>query len=462
MRSTRLFLLVATLVVAMAVPVSGAQARPEWEIDREQVAGKVADLERDDVTTLSGELAGAAWIAQVPDDWNGELLVWAHGYRGEFEDAPTLTVSEPANHEWLLDNGYAWTASSYRRNSYDPGIGMLDTKLLTKHIQSRIGRAEQVYLAGVSMGGHVTAAAIERFPNLYDGALPACGVLGDVELFDYFLDYNLGAAAFAGFDADDLEYPDEDWLGDEVPVIKDALSDTDDLAAWAASGTPLSGGVDNLNEQGEQFKDFVEVGTGGERGAIFDIGWDYWHLLAQGTGDFFFALGEGDGTIAGRKGIVGQNSDTDYAAEYGEVGAAIDDEVLRVRGANRVRKAKGQKPAPIIQGTPSVPVLTMHTIGDLFVPLEMEQIYAEEVAANGRSDLLVQRAIRDVGHCTFTDAEWATAYADLFAWVTEGDRPAGEDLTDLGPFDWVTLGCEFTQSIDPPPAAVRAFDDPCS
>jgi hypothetical protein len=67
-----------------------------------------------------------------------------------------------------------------------------------------------------------------------------------------------------------------------------------------------------------------------------------------------------------------------------------------------VRNAQGIKPAPIVNGTPSIPVLSIHTTGDLFVPIEMEQIYAREVIENGRGDLLVQRAIRDIGHCTFT------------------------------------------------------------
>jgi hypothetical protein len=44
------------------------------------------------------------------------------------------------------------------------------------------------------MGGHVTAA-IEQYPQAYDGAMPICGVLGDHELFDFFLDYNVVSAA---------------------------------------------------------------------------------------------------------------------------------------------------------------------------------------------------------------------------------------------------------------------------
>jgi hypothetical protein len=101
-------------------------------------------------------------------------------------------------------------------------------------------------------------------------------------------------------------------------------------------------------------------------------------------------------------------------------------------------------------------VLTIHTIGDLFVPIEMQRVYAAEVAANGKSELLVQRAVRDVGHCTFSDAEWKRSFTDLIEWVDTGDAPEGEDL--IGDIANPLLGCEYTVSTGPVPAgAVRAF-----
>ena len=50
----------------------------------------------------------------------------------------------------------------------------------------------------------------------------------------------------------------------------------------------------------------------------------------------------------------------------------------------------------------------MHTIGDLFVPFSMQQVYKREALAKGTADRLVQRAIRDVGHCAFTPQETVT------------------------------------------------------
>ncbi len=462
--------LTALLAAVLAAPASakgGPPATsgpgPDWQINHAQVAGLVAGIERGDATTVHGEIAGAAYVGQLPDDWNGRLLVWAHGYRGEFDTAPLLTVDPPPLFAQLVDDGTAWIASSYRRNSYDPGIGVIDTKNVTERAVELFGDPEHTYVAGVSMGGHVIGAAVEKYPDVWDGAMPVCGVMGDVELFDYFLDYNLAAAAFAGVPAD---YPDDDWLADEVPQIKAALSLHDEFgapaSAWAFDGSPLVGGFDLLAGPGETFKDFMEIGSGGERGdlppgfSIYDVAWDYWHVA--GAGDFFFALGEGDGTIASRAGIVGQNSDTVYAEEYGAAFAGLDDTIERVTAANRVRKGQGTKPAPIINGTPGIPVLTMHTIGDLFVPIEMQQIYAREVAANGLSGNLVQRAIRDVGHCTFSAGEWASGYADLFAWVEGGVVPAGDDFTDAGLLADPFLGLAWTDNSTPfPSTAVRIF-----
>jgi pimeloyl-ACP methyl ester carboxylesterase len=429
--------------------------KPEYVIDQAQVDGVVAAVEAaTGQPVLSGELSGAAWIGQIPENWNGDLVIWAHGYRGEGTD---LTVGPPPEFEYLTEQGFAWAASSYRRNSYDPGIGVRDTKNVTRKMRQLLrkepGRLDETYLVGASMGGHVTAAAIERYPWLYDGAMPVCGVIGDVELFDFFLDYNLGAAAIAGLEPT-FPSPVADWTTTTVIDIKAELSTTPD-GAWAGGFDQILGAPSPLTEKGESFKDFVEIGTGGER-VTFDAGWYYWHGLADPTGNFFFSLGEGDGTIANRRGLVAQNSDMTYAEEYG---FEIDDIVKRQTATSKTRIPWYiNQPAPIIKGRPWMPVLTMHTTGDLFVPIEMEQIYAREMQWNQQADkFLVQRAIRDVGHCTFTSAEWQQSYNDLFSWVETGVKPAGEDL--VNDISSPSLGCEWTMGEGG--SGLRGLLEPC-
>ena len=136
----------------------------------------------------------------------------------------------------------------------------------------------------------------------------------------------------------------------------------------------------------------------------------------------------------------------------------IDDDVKRQTASPGTRNRwMISNPAPIIKGKPQVPVLAIHTTGDLFVPIEMEQIYAREVQANNRGDLLVQRAIRDVGHCTFTSEEIQQSYTDLFGWVESGVRPAGEDL--LADISSPTLGCDFT--VGDGGSGLRSLLEPC-
>ncbi|HUS88142.1 MAG TPA: hypothetical protein VMW91_02035, partial [Desulfosporosinus sp.] len=74
----------------------------------------------------------------------------------------------------------------------------------------------------------------------------------------------------------------------------------------------------------------------------------------------------------------------------------------------------------------------------------MEQIYAQRVAENGASHLLVQRAIRDFGHCAFTADELIAGFVDLVNWVKSGIRPAGDDLLNPAVVADPEFGCNCT------------------
>ena len=92
-----------------------------------------------------------------------------------------------------------------------------------------------------------------------------------------------------------------------------------------------------------------------------------------------------------------------------------------------------------------MPVLSMHTLGDLFVPFSMEQIYARRAAANGDAGCLVTRAIRDVNHCGFNTVEMERGFADLVNWVDHGVKPAGDDILTPAVVANPNFGCAFTQ-----------------
>jgi hypothetical protein len=134
--------------------------------------------------------------------------------------------------------------------------------------------------------------------------------------------------------------------------------------------------------------------------------------------------------------------DTDPALSPAE--QELNDAVLRVAQTLAGRVEHGVANVPVVNGTPPVPVLTLHDLGDLFVPFSMEQVYARRVAAAGLSDLVVQRAIRGVGHCDFTPTELVTGFTDLVRWVEAGVHPNGDDVLDPAVVAAPTYGCQFT------------------
>lgn len=426
-------LTVMSVVSGVGAPaVSNAEPPPEYFVD-------VTKLPFDALPGLPsqrwwGVHGGAGYRIEVPEGWNGELVVWAHGYAGTGLE---LNVGVHPLRAHLLHNGYAWAASSYRRNDYDVKAGVADTHALTTLFNGIVGAPSRTYLTGASMGGHITAAAIEQYPNAYDGAMPICGVLADYELFDYFLDFNL-AAQQLGTGSSMFPVDPATYLGTTVPAIKLALSG----AAWPAVVTPAA----------EQLKTLTMLRSGGAR-PNFDSAWMFWNsipgIFSGQPGNFLFDLGLSDGTLVGHPGVAVDNTDTVYQLDL-DPASSTEEEAFNAAIARVAADPQGRRPAgmaniPVVKGRPRVPVLTLHNLGDLFVPFKMEIDYAQRAAANGAGDLVVQRAIRGVGHCDFTAAELVTAFDDLVRWVEDGVKPAGDVILDAAAVADPGYGCTFTQ-----------------
>lgn len=385
---------------------------------------------------LQGVRKHAAYDIEIPPHWNGQLVMWAHGYRGT---GTVLTVDAPAYglRQRFVNQGYAWAASSYARNDYDVATGVTTTHDLARFAARKLGREPQrTYVAGVSMGGHVIGRSLEQYPGFYSGALPMCGVLGDQELFDYFLSYNLVAQDLANHPA----YPaPSDYLQTDVPQIEQALG----LVGLKP------GGADTTNAAGKQFRSIATNLTGGSRPGA-DNAFAYWK-------DFPFSLFTPDtgGSLAQNAGRLAQNLDTDYSPNTPvDVNAGVQRVAPRDAYSRQTRRLTQ---IPQIQGRPNVPVLTLHGLGDYYVPFSMEEIYVRDVARNGQSMFLAQRAVREAGHCEFTPREAGRAWNDLTRWVEKLPhgpghsareyriaRAASDSVLDPAKVASPTYGCRFT------------------
>jgi pimeloyl-ACP methyl ester carboxylesterase len=376
-------------------------------------------------TRLFGVHGGAGYRIEVPDDWNGDLVLYAHGFRG---GGLELTVDNPRIRQFLVSNGFAWAASSYSKNGYDVKEGVKDTHALTGLFNGLVGRPRRTYLIGHSMGGHITGVAIEQYPNAYDGAMPMCGVMGDSELFDYFLDFQLVAQALSGIQT---EYPfPADYQTTTVPAIKAVLGPAYPVV---------------LFPPGQSLRAVTEQVSGGIRPG-FASAFTVW-------GNFLFGVGGGDGTLGVAPGRVVGNIDTVYQMDGNPAlsadEAALNAMVRRISEDPQGRHPNGLGNIPGIQGRQTIPTVSLHTLGDLFVPFSMEQIYRRRAEANGASANLVQRAYRDLGHCGFAVVEEEEAFAGLVNWVETGAAPAGDDVLTPSVVAASTYGCQFTRGARP-------------
>lgn len=396
-------------------------------------AGDVVDMST--TSRWTGTLNGAAYRVEVPVNWNGKLVMYAHGYRGP---VTRLTIDDPLIRRHLVQNGYAWAASSYSKNYWDARAGVEDTNALALEFTKiaaangrTLGEPTRIYIVGQSMGGQITGAAIEDetartavHKVKYAGAVAMCGALGDAEYFSVFGALQVAAQALAGIPS----YPVQKW-SEVNALIKNSL-----FTAFPSKPTAL----------GQKYLSVVQNITGGPR-PMFDLA-----ISIGGSFPSAWAQFGTDGTIFG---ILTKNVIDTTAFKYTIDGDAAGSKALNqvalkweaAADANRLR-ADGLRWIPALNGEFKVPVVTLHTLGDLTVPFSMQQVYYRRAAAKGNSAWLVQRAIRGVSHCDFTVAEQVAAFDAMIKWERDGVRPAGDDVVTPTTVAAPTYGCQFTNN----------------
>ena len=108
-----------TLLSALTLAACGGGSTPEPEETRVQDSRQFTpDPTRLPFTAIAdapetdrwwGVLDGASYRVEVPKNWNGMLVMYAHGYGGT---GPTVNVSDPPIRAHLIRNGYAITCAS--------------------------------------------------------------------------------------------------------------------------------------------------------------------------------------------------------------------------------------------------------------------------------------------------------------------------------------------------------------
>lgn len=115
--------------------------------------------------------AGAPYSVALPAEWNGRLLLLAHGLRDEAEPLHAHLFPDRGLTRALLAEGWVVALTGYRRNGVVVRDAITDLDNLRAHVARTHGRPQRTYLMGDSMGGLIVTRIAEMQPEHYDGAV---------------------------------------------------------------------------------------------------------------------------------------------------------------------------------------------------------------------------------------------------------------------------------------------------
>jgi pimeloyl-ACP methyl ester carboxylesterase len=336
---------------------------------------------------------GALYRVCFPASWNGNLVLYAHGYV-----RPGLPVALPndqiggQNIESTVNGlGYAYATTSYRANGLvvpeaTEDLAELETTVRTLYRPDPV----KTVVVGVSEGGLISALAAERHPDQFDGALAACGPVGSFrKQLDYFEDFRV---------VFDYLFPGV-IPGPAVQVPDAVTAHWDDLYAPAVAAAILLHPtaarelirITNAPVASDNLTDI----------AVSAVGILWYNVI--GSSNAQARLG---GQPFDNSARVYAGSSNDVALNAG-VARFIADPVALANLAEFETT-----------GNLSVPVVTLHTTGDPIVRLEQESLYADKVSHAGATARLSQSAVTRYGHCAFQGTELLAAFSTLVGKLT--------------------------------------------
>ncbi|WP_052768523.1 alpha/beta hydrolase family protein [Streptomyces humi] len=376
--------------------------------------------------------SGAAYVIDMPDSWNGTVLLYSHGYTPVGVPNPARDAPDDATKSLLMKQGYALTGSSYATAGWAVADAVPDQLATLDAFTGRFGAARRTLAWGTSYGGLVTTMIAERHPDRVSGTLSMCGLVqGGVATWNSMLDTAFALRTLLGGTGSDIRLT--------------GLRDTADAAAQAAAMTEL---VERAQT----------TATGRARialaAALYDVpGWNDdavprpapadWD--AQQAGQYRAVVGliglpafvwrqEAERRAGGN---MSWNTGVDYPAMlrkspnskevselYREAGRSLRTDLGDLNRAARVvadrQAVDWMDRTSVFTGRLRGPQLDIHTTGDPLIPVQAESAHRRAATAAGSAALLRQGYVGNAGHCTFSPGEQVAALHTLEDRIASG------------------------------------------
>lgn len=367
--------------------------------------------------TTAADGAQAPFRYEVPADWNGTLLVWSRG-----GPVPTPPMPGPENlRSTLLDQGYALLASTYSRFGWAVEEGPADQMAALDVFEAGAGRPEHTIAWGGSLGGVITGAIVERFPDRIDGAIPLChGLGGTVAQWNQLLDATFVVDELIATE-DDLDLVDLPPFPGAAPpdaatasaLLQQAQSTPEGRArialAAAMNNSPLwVDPADPRPERRDLAAQQAQMHDALQNAVRLGMGVPRQELEYRAGGNFSWNVG-----VDYREQLQRSGHRQLVQRLYREAGLDLHADLDRLAAAPRITADPGAvdyaKAHIAPSGDLAVPVLTMNTTGDASALASHSRTYEDVVRRAGSAPMLRTTYVDAPGHCTFSAAEYLSA-----------------------------------------------------
>ena len=352
---------------------------------------------------------GAYLLAAMPNSWNGNLIVFAHGGPSVAAPAEDDSKDDLAKYSIGVKMGFAWIASTYRKEGYGVQMAADDTDDARKFFIDRIGKPKRTILHGASYGGLVGSKLIEKHPANYDGAFFNSGaVSGSIGNYEFRADLravyqyycrNLPAAS-------DGQYPL--WTGLPAESKMTVRELTARIDSCTGVTKPASARTD---EQKKNLADILGVMRFSEA------------LLVRHMQAGAFVFRDINGRIT-----EGKNPFSNASVRYW---GSSDDAALN-RGVTRFEADAAARAALVADGQPTgaitIPVVSIHSMNDPQAAVEAQYEYREAVKSKGKGNLLVQAYTDEGAHTAQSAPELAASLDALMQWIEKGTKPSPQSI----------------------------------
>jgi hypothetical protein len=370
---------------------------------------------------------GAAYKIIVPENWNGTLFLYAHGYR-DLADHPgevdikipeVVPYNNPETQLKLIQKGFAIAGSAYRFNGWAVDEGAQDTLRLKILFKELVGeKPKRVILWGDSMGSLVALKSVETLSNAYDGVIAACHLGAGVnKVFDRTINFLMAFDILFGMPKSwgtpgDLR-DDLDFNSEVLPYFTEIMKDESNMAKMEFMRTISYG-------NGKDPEIYYNPSSNASIFYQLYFGTEARAQLERKMGGPFV---DNTNTIYG---LTAQESD--YLQSLGlKPGELLNKmNTTKYEGKKDLRSRLELSYVPT--GAPLVPLITISNLQDLVTPTEHTTVYNANVVAHHREEFYLPLFATNPGHCLWSPNQVIAVVDQMYSWLINRQKPDAESF----------------------------------